>query len=195
MAIAFQCRCGALQGELDLAGVYTRATCHCRDCQAFARALGRSDVLDAAGGTDVLAMLPSALRITTGQEHLACLSLGPKGLYRWHAACCATPIANTPRDPGMAYVGVLASCVADPLQLDGAMGPSRAMVGRASATAPVRSTPLQTTWTVIRTIVGIVGARLRGRHRPNPFFEPGTAEPIRAPRILTREERAAASTA
>ena len=138
-------------------------------------------------------MLPSALRITTGQEHLACLSLGPKGLYRWHAACCATPIANTPRDPGMAYVGVLASCVADPLQLDGAMGPSRAMVGRASATAPVRSTPLQTTWTVIRTIAGIVGARLRGRHRRNPFFEPGTAEPIRAPRVLTREERAAAS--
>lgn len=193
MAIAFQCRCGALQGEIDPAGFYARATCHCRDCQAFARALGRSDVLDAAGGTDVVGMLPSALRITAGHEHLACLSLGPNGLYRWHSTCCATPIANTPRDPGMPYAGVLANSMVDPRALEDAIGLSRAVVGGKSATTPVRATPLATTWVVLRTLAGIVGARLRGRHRDNPFFKPGTAEPIRAPRVLTREERAAAS--
>jgi len=192
MALAIRCRCGALQGELEPSAAYTRATCYCRDCQAFARTLGRSDILDAAGGTDVVALSPAGIRFTAGEEHLACLSLGPKGLYRWHSACCATPIANIPRAPGMAYVGVLSSCVADSQALDAAVGRSRTVVGTGSATGPVRATPYRTALVVLRTAVGILRARLRGDHRRHPFFRPGSNEPIRAPRILTREQRAAA---
>ena len=100
MAIAFRCRCGKLQGEIEPAAAYLRAVCYCSDCQAFARALDREkDALDPNGGTDVVALRPDGLRFTAGREQVTCLSLSPKGLLRWHSACCRTPFANTPREP------------------------------------------------------------------------------------------------
>ena len=192
MPLSFRCRCGALQGELEPGDVYARATCYCRDCQAFARTLGRgADVLDAKGGTDVLAMLPAGLRLTTGGAQLACLSLGPKGLLRWHSACCDTPIANTPRDPKTPYVGVLAHCVAGgPDVLDATFGPSRIALSTDSALGQVAATPLRAGLGVLRIMWGMLRARLNGRHRDNPFFQPGTRQPVAEPRVLTKEERA-----
>lgn len=195
MAISFRCRCGTLQGEVEPADVYARATCYCRDCQAFARVLGRGEeVLDAQGGTDILAMLPAGLRLTTGSTQLACLSLGPRGLLRWHSACCGTPIANTPRDPKTPYVGVLAHCVAgEPDALDAAFGPSRVALNTDSARGHVQPTPLRTGIAVLRITWGMLRARLRGRHRDSPFFQPGTRQPVAGPRVLTKEERARAT--
>ncbi|MGH8856217.1 MAG: DUF6151 family protein, partial [Telluria sp.] len=110
MTIALRCRCGKVRGQVDPSGVAARAVCYCKDCQAFGRFLG-GGVLDAAGGTEVEATLPAAVRFEAGMEHLACMSLSPKGLYRWYAACCRTPIGNTPRDPRTAYVGLVRACV------------------------------------------------------------------------------------
>lgn len=195
MAIPIRCRCGTLQGEIEPGDVYVRATCYCRDCQAFARALGHGgDVLDPQGGTDILAMLPAGLRLTAGDAQLACLSLGPKGLLRWHSACCDTPLANTPRDPKTPYVGVLAGCVAGgPEALDAAFGPSRIALSTGSARGKVQATPLRTGVGVLQIMWGMLRARLRGRHRDNPFFHAGTHQPVAAPRVLTREERAQAT--
>jgi hypothetical protein len=47
--------------------------CDCKDCQAFARSLGRADVLDPAGGTDIFQMPPARLMLTAGMEALRCL--------------------------------------------------------------------------------------------------------------------------
>lgn len=195
MAIPFRCRCGTLQGEIEPCDVYARATCYCRDCQAFARALGRgNDVLDPHGGTDILAMLPAGLRLIAGGTELACLSLGPKGLLRWYSSCCDTPIANTPRDPKVSYAGVLAGCVASGSEvLDAEFGPSRIALNAGSALGQVRATPLRTGVGVLQIMWGMLRARLRGRHRDNPFFQPGTSLPVADPRVLTREERARAS--
>src|SRR5690349_24000361 len=115
MKIRLRCRCGKLQGEVEAARVAARAVCYCKDCQAFARFLKTQDVvLDAAGGTEVEATLPAAVRFTHGLEHLACMSLSPKGIYRWYASCCNTPVGNTPRDPKMSYVGLVRTCLDAP---------------------------------------------------------------------------------
>lgn len=194
MAITFHCRCGTLRGEIEARAVYARARCYCRDCQAFARALGREDVLDAEGGTDIVAMLPAGVRFTDGADRLACLALSPKGLLRWYARCCDTPIANTPRDPNVAYVGVLRPCLqGDPDALDAAVGPSRIALNVKSARGQVSATPLRTFVGVLRIMRGVLVARLRGRYRDNPFFVADPPRPIVEPRVLTLAERKAAT--
>jgi len=69
-----------------------------KDCQAFARLLERTDVLDPAGGTGIFQMPPARMQLTTGADGLRCLRLSDKVL-RWYADCCRTPIANTAADP------------------------------------------------------------------------------------------------
>src|SRR5690606_34164535 len=106
MSVPLCCTCGAVRGELDRRAVYARVVCYCRDCRAFARVLARLDILDDAGGTDIVTMRPAGLRFPQGRDQLACLSLGPKGPLRWYAACCGTPVGNTSRNPAFPYVGV-----------------------------------------------------------------------------------------
>jgi hypothetical protein len=193
MVIHLRCRCGKLQGELDPGGVAARAVCYCKDCQAFARFLGREgELLDAAGGTEVAASLPGAVRFTNGLEHLGCMSLSPRGLYRWYATCCRTPIGNTPRDPKTPYVGLVRACLdAPPETLDRQLGRSRILVQTGSARAPVKSTPARTAWAVVRIGTMMLRARLGGGYRSNPFFLPDSAAPLRQPQVLTQGERAA----
>lgn len=193
MDIGVRCRCGKLQGTMDSKQVAARAVCYCKDCQAFARFLkAQGDVLDAAGGTEVAAARPSGLRFTDGLEHLACMSLSPRGIYRWYASCCNTPIGNTPRDPKVAYVGLVRTCLDEaPETLDRHLGRGRVTANTGSASAKVASTPLGMALAVAKIGSMIVAARLCGGYRDNPFFEASTGAPVRTPRVLTREERAA----
>ena len=191
MTIALRCRCGQLRGQVDSRRVAARAVCYCKDCQAYGHFLGAS-VLDAAGGTEVAAALPAAVRIEAGLEHLACMSLSPKGLYRWYASCCRTPIGNTPRDPRTSYVGLVRACLDESdAQLERELGPLRCRVETQSATAPVKSSGLSTAWAVCRIGTMIMKARLGGGYRDNPFFRPGTSEPVKDVQVLSLEERKA----
>lgn len=192
MSLRLRCRCGKLQGEVDTARVAARAVCYCKDCQAFARFLKAEDaVLDAAGGTEVEAALPAAVRLTSGLEHLACMSLSPKGLYRWYASCCNTPIGNTPRNPKMSYVGVVRTCLdATPEALDNTLGRVQMVANTGSAHGPAKPKPVGSVVAIARIGAMLVKARLGGGWRDNPFFD-AAGVPVRAPRVLTREERAA----
>jgi hypothetical protein len=192
MNIALRCRCGKLQGEVDAQRVAARAVCYCKDCQAFARFLkAEAQVLDTAGGTEVEATLPAAVRFTAGLEHLACMSLSPKGIYRWYASCCDTPVGNTPRDPKMSYVGLVRACLdASGEELDRALGRSRFSANTASAHGAVKATPVRAVLAAARIGATLARARIGGAYRDNPFFDTAGA-PIRSPRVLTREERAA----
>lgn len=192
MGIRIRCHCGKLQGELDTAAVAARAKCYCTDCRAFARFLGNEiDILDSAGGTEVAAALPSGLRFTEGLDQLACMSLSPKGLYRWYASCCRTPIGNTPRDPKLPYVGVIRACMdASPAELDAALGASHIATNTRTAYRKVEATPLATALAVARIGSRIVKARLTGSWKNNPFFVPGSATPVRQPEVISAERRA-----
>lgn len=181
---------------MDTRRAYTRATCYCKDCRAFARFLAQPGVLqpgvlDASGGTDLVAMAPAAVRFTAGSEHVTCMSLSPKGLLRWYASCCRTPLGNTPRNPKVLYAGLVTDCFdATPQAVDTAFGArDRIVLNTGSATAAVRATPLTFVTGGLRILVGIVGARLR-RERTSPFFD-ASGRPLREPEVISREQRTA----
>jgi hypothetical protein len=187
------CRCGTLTGYVGRRKTH-RGVCYCRDCQAYAHALGSAaGILDAQGGTDVVATLQSNVTLARGTEALACLSLSPNGLLRWYASCCNTPVANTTRNYRMSYVGVVHTCLYDASEsLDAAFGPVRMRVNTRSARAPVKSTPFGTLKAVAGISLALVRARLGGSYRRTPFFD-SRGVPVASPRILTREERARAT--
>lgn len=191
MTIKLRCRCGKLRGQVDGTRVAARAVCYCKDCQAYGRFLD-TGVLDAAGGTEVAATLPAAVRFDAGLEHLACMSLGPKGLYRWYASCCRTPVGNTPRDPRTSYVGLVRACLDAPdTELARELGPLRCRVETQSALAPVASSVLDTAWAGGKIGAMIIKARLGGGYRNNPFFRARTSEPVKPAQVLSLEERKA----
>jgi len=176
---------------MDAGRAYARATCYCKDCRAFARFLGQPGVLDASGGVDIVATAPAAVRFTAGAEHVACMSLSPKGLLRWYASCCRTPLGNTARDAKLLYAGLVTACFdAAPQAVDAAFGPrDRIVLNTGSATAPVRATPLALLTGGLRIVAGLIGARMR-RERTSPFFD-ASGRPLREPDVISREQRAA----
>ncbi|MEI2804964.1 MAG: DUF6151 family protein [Albidovulum sp.] len=111
------CRCGAMRWTIGAEAAGTHVECYCADCQTFARHLKADDYLDAAGGTEVFQTLPHHVRFTQGAANLRLLRLSPKGLLRWYAGCCGTPIANSMPSPSFPFVGMIsgrASPVSDP---------------------------------------------------------------------------------
>lgn len=72
-----------------------RVTCYCDDCQKYLKKIGREELMDNYGGSEIIPIHPGCFNIVEGQENLICYSLSPRGLRRWTAKCCNTPIANT----------------------------------------------------------------------------------------------------
>jgi hypothetical protein len=188
--LPLRCRCGALEGRVGSPDRSGRAICYCRDCRSFARWLGEPErTLDAAGGTEVLATLPRFVAFDRGLERLQCVSLTPRGLYRWYAACCRTPIGSTPRDPKLSYVGLVRGCLdVSPNTLDAAVGPARMRVSTDSALERRPSTPRETLRGLVKVVRNVGGARLSGGYRENPFFRAGTARPLVASTVLSFEQ-------
>jgi hypothetical protein len=191
MARDFQCSCGSVQGSVADTARGTRAICYCRSCRAYARFLGRGDeVLDAAGGTGVVVTLPGALRFRQGKEQLACVRLTEKGPLRWYAACCRSPIGNTPSRARVPYVGLVHTCFEHAgTDLEETFGPVRLTVFVGSATAEPRPRAFGRVRGLMRVAAGMLGALLSGAYRRNPFFNSASAAPIAEPRKLTRAER------
>ena len=175
----FQCRCGTLRGEVDQPRRAMRAVCYCRDCRSYAHWLGQPEAaVDAFGGTDIVATHARHVRLTAGASALACMSLTPRGLLRWYASCCRTPIANTPRDARLPYVGLVHTCLEQvrplepdfvPVQIDihrkGALGP-----------APNRGGPA-TMARFLAMVLRLSAARVTGSYRRTPFFD-GAGAPV-----------------
>jgi hypothetical protein len=188
MSHPLRCRCGAVRGHVSLSAATSRAVCYCKDCQAFAHFLGRADdVLDEAGGTDIVAAAPSQVRFEQGLDALACMSLSERGLLRWYASCCSTPIGNTPRDPKVHYVGLVHSCLSAQ-SMDESFGSARVRINTQSARRRVTATPVAMFGAVLKLMRFVLPARIGGRYRDNPFFN-AQGEAIRAPRVLDSAER------
>lgn len=194
-----RCSCGALRAVARgvSAARGNHVVCYCDDCQSFAHFLERAeDTLDAYGGTEIFQMSPAGLEFTSGADRLACMSLSPRGMLRWYASCCRTPIGNTLPTPRIPFVGLIVRCVdrSDGRSLDEALGPilargharfakSRAQLEGASDRFPL--------WMMARLVRLGLAARLRGDHRRSPFFGAATGAPVSAPRVLSADERAA----
>ncbi|HEX5418972.1 MAG TPA: DUF6151 family protein [Gammaproteobacteria bacterium] len=184
------CRCGKVSGRVTEASpqAANRVVCYCDDCQAFLHRLGRADLLDAHGGTDVVQVAPACVVFDRGAEQIVGLRLTPKGLYRWYAACCNTPLGNT-MTPAIPFVGIVAQTFED---ADHSFGrPIGAILGKfALGTPPTGSTGLNLPL-LARAVRSILGWRLRGKAWPHPFFDRKSRRPIRPVTILTNDEREA----
>lgn len=190
MDIPLSCRCSKLTGAA--ANVHParirRIVCMCDDCQAYAHYLKREDLLDANGGTEVVPLVPAALKITAGKEHLRCLRLTGKGMYRWYAGCCNTPIANSMQSPKIPFAGVVRAFI----KWNDADFPSP-VYARVQAKFGIGEIPADARRTAsFKVIVTTVGFLLRGwlrrQFRPSPFFD-AAGQPVVEPYILTHAER------
>jgi len=198
--LPIRCECGALRGTLrgvdETRG--NRLVCYCDDCQSFAHFLNRGTgdaVLDELGGTDLFQTAPSRVTIEAGTEELAVVNLKPGGLMRWYARCCNTPIANTMRSPQMPFVGTIGMAVdhaGDGRSRDETLGPIRGFhltelaKGDASHLAAGGGRSLAMLGRIFRLLLVW---RLRGEHRPSPFFD-DEGELRCEPRVLTADELA-----
>ena len=184
-----QCECGRFEGRVELTAVVNRGTCYCKDCQAFAYFLGRAErILDERGGSDIVQTSPQALQFTTGTENLACVRLTPKGLMRWYARCCNTPIGNTLSNYRMSFVGLLHACLIDPAHsLDESFGPSRMRVNTRSAAGDPKPDAQGLFGATARLGGMMLKARITGAYRRTPFFSTDGV-PVVTPKILSPDE-------
>jgi len=185
-----QCKCGTIKAVVNDPRSANRVVCYCRDCQAFAHFLGReSDVLDERGGSDIVQTLPANVTFTQGLEKLACIRLTPKGLVRWYAGCCHTPIGNTLATPKLSFIGLVHTCLETPGKpLDDAFGPVRSRVNPDSARGTPKPGAAGLGSIIVWFLSKVVWARFNGDYKRTPFFVAETGMPIVTPRVLSREE-------
>jgi hypothetical protein len=188
-----QCTCGTLKGYVSHPKRVNRVVCYCKDCQAFAHFLGRADeILDAKGGTDVIQTVPANVTFTEGQQVLACMRLSPKGLLRWYAGCCNTPIGNTLADFRISFVGLIHTCLENPNKsLDESFGPVRMWSFTKSAKEPTKSRRAAMAAGILRFLAMLIRARISGDYKRTPLFLPHNGAPVVAPKVLSQGERAA----
>jgi hypothetical protein len=186
-----QCTCRTLKGYVREPRRVNRVVCYCKDCQAFAHFLGRPlDILDAQGGTDVIQTLPARVAFTEGREVLACMRLTEKGLVRWYAKCCNTPVGNTLADFRISFVGLVHTCLQNPDQsLGGSFGPVRMWSFTKSAKGFVKPRRAAMFAGIPRFAAMLLRARVNGDYRRTPFFSPDTGVLVAAPKILSPAER------
>jgi hypothetical protein len=199
--IEIRCVCGKLRGVVHgvRAGEGNRGICYCDDCQSFAHFLGRADtILDARGGTPIFQISAGRVELTHGSEHLASMRLTEKGLLRWYAECCRTPIANS-FSAKLPAVGLIEPCLEPAMSrdsLDDVLGPRRFRVFTRFARRPepdapaasIESSRWATTRAVFRMLSMVALARLGGARRRSPFFDPATGRPTVEPRVLSPSE-------
>jgi hypothetical protein len=193
--LPLQCRCGTVRGVAHgvSPAIGNHCVCYCDDCQAFQKFLGRAaDVLDPNGGTDIFQLSPARVTFTAGTDKVACLRLTPKGLARWYASCCNTPIGNTMATPSIPFVGLIRVFVAE--SAGDALGPVLTRVFRQFASGDRAAIPPDRVpqWRMLLRVMSLMlGWRLRGDQRRSPFLDAATGAPLATPSVLTPEERAA----
>ena len=186
-----RCRCGAVRGELLHPERALHAVCYCRDCQTYAHALGdASRTLDAAGGTEVVATQAKYVRFDSGTDALACMRLTEKGILRWYASCCRTPIANTPHDMRLPYVSVPHTALAGgEVDLAESFGPVRLRAYARHAKRPLSKRAAAQWLALLRIAPALVWACASGGWRATPFFDTASGHPVAEPHVLTAAER------
>ncbi|MBK9265104.1 MAG: hypothetical protein IPM54_35655 [Polyangiaceae bacterium] len=188
--VELRCACGAVQGFVSEASPATinRAVCYCDDCQAFARFLGRYDIMNDRGGTDIVQVAPSRVRIVAGADKLRAMRLSQKGVFRAYTDCCKTPAGNSLYSPRTPFVGFATRFfVLQGSELDAAVGASLGGIhGRlAIGGCPPGVHERAALGLILRSVGWLLGNAFHGRHKPSPFWT-ASGEPTVAVHVLSR---------
>jgi hypothetical protein len=183
-----RCRCGEVHGRVANAAPETvnRVVCYCDDCQAYLHHLGRTELLDPHGGTDIVQVAPATLSFDRGVDRIAGVRLTPRGLYRWYASCCKTPVGNTV-GPGVPFVGIVAQAFESPDDVVGK--PVGGILAKFAVGAPPHAANRVSPRLLGRALRLVLGWKLGGKTWPHPFFDRATRAPTRPVTVLSREER------
>lgn len=189
-----QCECGQFRAEIkqfpnEMPG---RLACYCDDCQIYLMHMKRADLfLDGAGGTEIAPIYPAHLTLVSGAEQLRCLRLSPRGLFRWSASCCNTPIANV--QPGFPWIGVFARpfTIKDPRLLEKTFGPIRSgIMGKFARGRRPEGVAETMSFKAVRSVFPfLLKGFLTGKAKKSPFFKDDGKTPLKEPVILAKEER------
>lgn len=181
------CECGVIRGTIEGRGLCSHLICYCADCRAFARFLGHADqVLDAQGGTEIVQVAQPRISFTHGKEHLAAVRLSEKGLLRWYAGCCNTPIGNTLADRRVAVIGLIHACL-EAERINEDFGTRTAIVHTASALGDPRPRQRGLPGVIARALALTASNLVSRRYLRSPLFDE-TGAPKVTPRVLEAEE-------
>lgn len=182
-----QCKCGAVRGHLEGTGTSSRLICYCTDCRAFARFLGQAaEVLDGQGGTEVVQVALPRLRLTQGLDRVAALRLSAKGMVRWYAACCNTPIGNTMASPKLGFIG-LVHCALTRSRIDGDFGTTIALLNTKTALGDKKPVQRGLPGVIARFLWIAFATRISGQNKRSQLFT-GAGSPRVEPVVLSPEE-------
>ena len=135
---------------------------------------------------------PASLTFMQGQDKIRGLRLSPKGLHRWYACCCNTPVGNM-ASPSIPFIGLVAETFASerqsPDQLFGQ--PVGAILGKFAVGEVPKKARGVSFGLILRTLRLILSWRLSGKTWPHPFFDQATRQPRYPITVLTREQREA----
>ena len=185
------CDCGTFKANLTSFPKNTpgRLVCYCKDCQEFLEKIGRKDILDSYGGTEVIPAYPKEVKILEGQDSLKCYRLTPQGLYRWATSCCNSPILNT--RPGFPWAGIFHSAYTshDPNSLS-ILGDIKSRIyGRdAIEGAPYKISRKIGFRDMLVVIPFIIKGKIMKMNQASPFFESDNCTPVSEPEILNVKE-------
>ena len=197
VSLSFQCQCGAVTGRLRAMSPAraVRFACCCDDCQACAHHLGRSDILDENGATDVCHVDSSRLEILTGIERLATVkvaNLRLRSVLRWYCGSCKSPLFNTYDTSKRSFLGIILANTALG-DRDRLLGPSTGLIWRKFAVGDASGRKDANIAAILIRLFGRqVSARMSGDYRNTPLFDRLTDRPIAMPYILSAAERAEA---
>lgn len=163
--------------------------CYCTDCRAYARFLGQdTNLLDPQGGTEVVQVAQSRLRLLQGEDRLVAMRLSDKGMVRWYTRCCRTPMGNTMADPKAAFIGLIHSCL-DRSRMDEDFGTTLAVVNTDTALGTPKPQQRGLLGVIARFMWMMVRSRISGDYRQSPLFD-AAGLPRVAPTVLSAAELA-----
>lgn len=185
-ALHFSCNCGAFKGHLAPETVKNglRIKCHCDDCRAVELYHNQPD--PRGSGVDLFQMSPHMVHIDEGAEHLKLMRLSPNGMFRWYAACCGTPFANTLKKPGLPFAAIRTDMLEDATVL----GKVKAVGFLPSKQAGKPATHKGGARMVFGLMNRMLSSRISGLWRQTPFFDVEKGTPVAAPHVISKEERA-----
>jgi hypothetical protein len=162
--------------------------CYCDDCQAFLHRIDRADLLDRHGGTDIVQVAPAMVRYLSGTERIAGVRLSAKGMYRWYASCCRTPLGNTV-SAALPFIGMPTEIFRGQSDVFGA--PRAKILAKFATNGKPEGASDFPVAMLGHAVSLIAGWKLRGKTWPHPFFDRESRAPSWPVTTLSDSEREA----